>query len=376
MLQRSYLLTLLTFVSLIFVLALAACTQDLTSNNHDPSRSAVEAESATTQTMPTPIASSQESVPIQETLSTVEIARRLAPSVVQIVTETLTAGLFNQPVPSRGVGTGIILDQEGHILTNNHVVAGAENIMVILGNGESFPAELVGGDPSTDTAVIRINAQGLQPAVLGSSSELQVGEEVVAIGHALGLGGGPTVTQGVISALSRSIDSDPQTIITDLIQTDAAINPGNSGGPLVNSRGEVIGINTAIISGSQGIGFAININDARVVAAQLIEQGFVSRGFLGIAPVNLSPSLANLVGVPVTEGVLIAQVAPDSPADEAGLREEDVIVEMNGQPIRNTGELSQFLLEHPPSEAVSVRFFRAGQEQTTEVVLGERPGGP
>jgi serine protease Do len=371
MLQRSYL-----FVSLIFVLALAACTQDLTSNNNDVSRPKVEAKSATTQTIPTPIASSQESVSTQETLSTVEIARKLAPSVVQIATETLTAGLFNEPVPSSGVGTGIILDQEGHILTNNHVVADAQDIMITLSNGERFPAELVGGDPSTDTAVIRVDAEGLQPAVLGSSSALQVGEEVVAIGYALGLRGGPTVTQGVISALSRSIDSDPQTTITDLIQTDAAINPGNSGGPLVNPRGEVIGMNTAIVSGSQGIGFAISINDARVVVEQLIEQGFVGRGFLGIAPVNLSPSLANLVGVPVMEGVLIAQVAPDSPADAAGLREEDVIVEMNGQPIRNTGDLSQFLLEHPPGETVSVRFFRAAQEQTTEVVLGESPGGP
>jgi S1-C subfamily serine protease len=373
MLQRSY---LLTFVSSIFVLALAACTQGLASNNNDVNRPAIEAESATTQTIPTPIASSQESVSPQVTLSTVEIARKLAPSVVQITTETLTSGLFNQPVPSSGVGTGIILDQEGHILTNNHVVADAQDIMVTLSNGERFPAELVGGDPSTDTAVIRVDAAGLQPAVLGSSSELQVGEEVVSIGHALGLTGGPTVTQGVISALSRSIDSDPQTTITDLIQTDAAINPGNSGGPLVNSSGEVIGINTAIISGGQGIGFAININDARVVVEQLIKQGFVSRGFLGIAPVNLSPSLASLVGMPVMEGVLIAQVAPGSPADAAGVREEDVIVEMNGQPIRNTGELSQFLLEHLPGETVSVRFFRAGQEQTTEVVLGESPGGP
>jgi serine protease Do len=372
MLQRSY---LLTFVGFIFVLALAACTQDLTSNDNDASGPGVEPESATTQTIPTPIASSQESVSPQETLSTVEIARKLAPSVVQIATEPLTSGLFNQPVPSRGVGTGVILDQEGHILTNDHVVADAQDIMVTLSNGERFPAELVGGDPRTDTAVIRINAEGLQPAVVGSSSELQVGEEVVAIGHALGLTGGPTVTQGVISALGRSISTDPQTTITDLIQTDAAINPGNSGGPLVNSRGEVIGMNTVIISGSQGLGFAININDARVVVEQLIEQGFVSRGFLGIAPLNLSPSLADLVGVPVMEGVLIAQVAPDLPADEAGLREEDVIVEMNGQPIRNTGELSQFLLEHPPGETVSVRFFTAGQEQTTEVVLGERPEG-
>jgi serine protease Do len=373
MLQRSY---LLTFMSLIFVLALAACTQDLTSNNNDASRPSVEPVSTTTQTVPTPIAFNQRSVSTVESLSTVELARRLTPSVVQVATRTLTTDLFNQPVPSSGVGTGIVLDQEGHILTNNHVVADAQDIMVTLSNGDRFPAELVGRDPTTDTAVIRIDAAGLQPAVLGSSSELLVGEEVVAIGHALGLAGGPTVTKGVISALGRSIDSDPQTTITDLIQTDAAINPGNSGGPLVNSRGEVIGMNTAIISGSQGIGFAININDIKVVAAQLIDQGFVNRGFLGIAPANMSPSLAQQVGVPVAEGALVAQVVPNSAADEGGLREEDVIVAMNDQPINNTGQLSQFLLEHLPGETVSVRFFRADQEQTTEVVLGERPGGP
>ena len=373
MLQRSY---ALTFVSLIFVLALAACTQDLTSNNNGARRPSVEPVSTTTQIIPTPVVFNQESVSPEESLSTVELARRLTPSVVQVATKALTTDMFNQPVPSSGVGTGIILDQEGHILTNNHVVADAQDITVALSNGDRFPAELVGLDPTTDTAVIRIKAEGLQPAVLGSSSELQVGEEVVAIGHALGLPGGPTVTKGVISALGRSIDSDPQSTITDLIQTDAAINPGNSGGPLANSQGEVIGMNTAIISGSQGIGFAININDIKVVTAQLIDQGFVKRGFLGISPVNLSPSLAQQIGAPVTEGVLIAQVAPNSAADEGGLQEEDVIVAMNDQPIDNTGQLSQFLLEHSVGETVSVRFFRADQEQTTEVVLGERPGGP
>ena len=373
MLQRSY---LLTFVSLIFVLALAACTQDPTSNSNEASSPSVQPVSTTTQTIPTPIVFNQESVSTGISLSTVELARRLTPSVVQIVTSALTTDFFNQPVPSSGVGTGIILDQEGHILTNNHVVADAQDIIVNLSNGESFPAELVGRDPTTDTAVVRIEAEGLQPAVLGSSSELLIGEEVVAIGHALGLKGGPTVTKGVVSALGRSIDPDPQSTITDLIQTDAAINPGNSGGPLVNSRGEVIGMNTAIISGSQGIGFAININDIKVVTAQLIDQGFVNRGFLGITPLNLSRSLAQQVGVPVTEGVLVAQVAPTSAADEGGLQEEDVIVAMNDQPINNTGQLSQFLLEHPTGETVSVRFFRADEEQTTEVVLGERPGGP
>jgi serine protease Do len=364
----------LILVTLILMVVSTACARDLTGNNNDTSPPAVTSQNTSVQVTPTPIVINQETVSTQETLSTPEIAQKLTPSVVQIVTETLTPGLFNEPVPSRGVGTGIIIDQEGHILTNNHVIAGAQGVAVLLSDGRRFPAELVGGDPTTDTAVVRIDADGLQPATLGSSSELRVGEEVVTIGHALGLPGGPTVTRGVISALGRSITTDAQTTIVDLIQTDAAINPGNSGGPLVSSSGEVIGVNTAIISGSQGIGFAINIDEAKVVAAQLIEQGFVNRGFLGISPVNLSPSLANLVHVPVMEGVLVAQVVPGSAADEGGLQEEDVIVEMGGQPIRNTGELSQFLLEHLPGETVSIQFFRGPQEQTTEVVLGERPG--
>ena len=218
----------------------------------------------------------------QEALSTVEVVKILKPSVVQIVTEISAMGAVNQPAPSRGVGTGIIMDEEGHILTNNHVIRGAQSIMVTLNNGDSFPAELIGGDANTDTAVIKIDAGGLQPAILGRSADLEVGAEVIAIGHALGLPGGPTVSKGVVSALGRSIDVDPRITMVDLIQTDASINPGNSGGPLANARAEVIGINTAVIPGSQGIGFAINIDDAQFIAEQLLARGYVDRGFLGI----------------------------------------------------------------------------------------------
>jgi len=283
--------------------------------------------------------------------------------------------VFNQPEPDRGVGTGSILDEQGHILTNNHVIAGAQRITVTLSNGDSFPAQVVGGDATTDTAVIRIEADGLQPAKLGHSSELQVGEEVIGIGHALGLPGGPTVTRGVVSALGRSIGASPQTTIVDLIQTDAAINPGNSGGPLVNLRAEVVGMNTVIIRGSQGIGFAINIDDARIVAAQLMARGYVERGFLGITPTNLNPGFANQLGVPVAEGIVVVAVLSGSPADEAGLEEEDVIVQMGDEPIRSTGELSKFLIAHPPGETVSIVYFRGSKEKTTQVTFGEQPKG-
>ena len=278
----------------------------------------------------------------------------MTPSVVQIVTEFLAMDMLNQPLPGRGVGTGIILDQQGHILTNNHVIDGAESITVTLSNGKSYPAQVVGGDATTDTAVIRIEAPGLQPAVLGLSSGLEVGQEVIAIGHALGLPGGPTVSKGVVSALDRSIQVDAQTTMVDLIQTDAAINPGNSGGPLLTNRAEVIGMNTAGFLGSQGISFAINIDDAKIVIAQLMERGYIDRGFLGISPANLPPALGNQLDVPVIEGLLVVRVVPDSPAAKAGLQEEDVIVELGGEPIRNTGELSKFLIAHPPGDTVTV----------------------
>ena len=302
-----------------------------------------------------------------------EVVRILTPSVVQIVTEFLAMDMLNQPVPGRGVGTGVILDRQGHILTNNHVIDGAQKVTVTLSNGKSFPAEVVGGDATTDTAVIRIEAPGLQPAVLGFSSSLQVGQEVIAIGHALGLPGGPTVSKGVVSALDRSIQIDAQTTMVDLIQTDAAINPGNSGGPLLTTRAEVIGMNTAGILGSQGISFAINIDDAKFVVAQLMERGYIDRGFLGISPANLPRALGNQLDVPVIEGLLVVRVVPDSPAAKAGLQEEDVIVELGDEPIRNTGELSKFLIAHPPGDTVTVVYFRGSEKRSARVTLAERP---
>ncbi len=324
---------------------------------------------------PTPTAppSEQVSMPAESVvLSNVEVVKALTPSVVQIVTETTTRNFFNRPVPSSGVGTGIILSEDGYILTNNHVIDGAQQLTVILSNGESYPAEIVGTDLDTDTAVIRIEASGLFPANLGNSSELQVGEEVIAIGHALGLPGGPTVSAGVLSAVGRSIDTSSQITIVDLIQTDAAINPGNSGGPLVNDRAEVIGINTAIIQGTEGIGFAINIDDAKIVIEQILGDGHVERGFLGITLVNLTPALASQLGLPFSQGILVTSVLEGSAAEGAGLRIDDVIVQMGDELIGNTGKLSNFLLEHLPGETTDLTLYRDGMEISTRVTLGER----
>ncbi len=310
-------------------------------------------------------------------LSTVEVAKTLTPSVVHIGVQLLATDSLNQPLPGGGVGTGVILNEDGYILTNNHVIGGSVQITVTLNTGESYPAELLGGDFQTDLAVLHIDADGLQPAVIGNSSALQIGEDVIAIGHALGLQGGPTVSKGVISALGRSLDTDQVTTMIDLIQTDSAINPGNSGGPLVNTQAEVIGINTAILQGTQGIGFAINIDDATVVASQLIDRGYVDRGFLGISPFNLTPALASQApfALPVTAGVLVARVIPGGAAEVAGLQEFDVIVKLGDDSISNTGELSKFLLNHLPGETVHFELFRGEDRFEGEVTLGERPQG-
>ncbi len=380
MLRRS---RLLIAAGLIFMLALSACGQDTsrqvglqsTGLGTSSVEAAAQAErhEVSLRGNQASLANIQETQEPRETFNTVEVVKILTPSVVQIVNEFLAMYMLNQPVPGRGVGTGVILDQQGHILTNNHVIDGAQSVTVTLSNGKSFPAQVVGGDATTDTAVIRIEAPGLQPAVLGFSSGLEVGQEVIAIGHALGLPGGPTVSKGVVSALDRSIQIDAQTTMVDLIQTDAAINPGNSGGPLLTARAEVIGINTAAIRGSQGISFAINIDDAKIVVAQLMERGYIDRGFLGISPANLPAALGNQLDVPVTEGLLVVQVVPDSPAAKAGLQEEDVIVELGDEPIRNTGELSKFLIAHPPGDTVTVVYFRGSEKRSAQVTLAERP---
>ena len=307
-------------------------------------------------------------------MPTTEVVKLLTPSVVNISTELATASLFNTPYPPSGVATGIILTPEGHVLTNYHVVEIGQDITVTLNDGSNHEAEVIGQDPVTDLAVIKIvDVEGLEPARLGDSSTLLVGEDVIAIGHAMGIPGAPTVSKGVVSALERSVDTTHNTTIIDLIQTDASINPGNSGGPLVNSRAEVIGINTVVVSVGQGIGFAINVNDAKEVARQIIDQGFVRRGYLGVLPAAVTPQVAAYIGIdPEVEGILLRQVLPGSAADDAGLVAGDIILSMDDQPLRNTGELSKFLISHQPGDIVNVTLLREGEELIASITLGER----
>jgi len=306
---------------------------------------------------------------------TAELVELLRPSVVHIKSEAATLDVFGQLVPSSGVGTGFIIDDEGHIVTNNHVISinngePADDITVTLDDGSQHTAEIVGRDPPTDIAVLKVDAQSLKVAALGDSSSLKVGEDVIAIGNALDLPGGPTVTKGVVSALGRLIQ-EAGVSIPDAIQTDAAINPGNSGGPLVNTNGDVVGITTAVIRGNaEGIGLAISIDTAEPIIQELIAEGRVNRGFLGVTIQEITPSLAQQFDLAVDHGVGIRSVQPNGPADNAGLEQGDIIVRLGDTAIRTSGDLFSALTEHRAGDVVEAEYYHNGTSETVEVTLG------
>ena len=293
------------------------------------------------------------------------------------VSEPLQIGPGVTPSGANVVGTGIVLDSNGHILTSNHLVENAETIIVTLYGGQSFFAELIGGDVQTDTAVVRISSEGvdLHPALLEDSSELVVGQPVLAMGYAFALPGDPIITNGIVSATGVSTPASPQLTIVDMVLHTAPINEGNSGGPLLNDQGEVIGINTAVIVETRGIGFAVNINDARFVAKQLVEFGEVRRGSLGITPLNVSAELVIQLGIAlpydVRAGVYLADVHEGSPAFEAGMQRGDIIVAIDERTVTNSGELSRFLFTHGPGTPVLITFYRGSELSSVELTLGE-----
>ncbi len=266
------------------------------------------------------------------------------------------------------LGTGMFMDTQGHILTNNHVAGGATTLEVLLANGRRYPAKLVGADPKTDLAVMRIFAKGPVPHVnFGDSDQVQVGDWVVAIGHPRGLV--QTVTKGIISAKHRRGIMDPNGY-QDFLQTDAAINPGNSGGPLLNLSGEVIGVNTAIIShsgGFEGMGFAIPSNMATHVARQLLDHGRVARGWVGARIEALAPDLAESIGLARATGALVVQVAKGSPADKAGIKRGDVVVRYRGKDVSDSSTLQNEVAASPIGEEVDITVFRNGRTQTLKV---------
>ena len=352
---------------LIVVLALSACNDGGGSSAKPEPTNASPATTASPEAVPSPSG---------QGLGIPDIVRLLRPSVVRVQTEGARLDILGRPVPTQGVGTGVIIDGEGHIITNNHVVrldgSLASRIVVTLSDDRTFSAEVVGTDPPTDLAVLKINATDLAPAELGDVSQLQVGEDVVAIGYALDLPGGPTVTRGVVSAKGRVIEESPYSIV-DAIQTDASVNPGNSGGPLVNLQGKVVGINTAIIGQAQNIGFSISIDLAKPLVQEIIDSGMVSRGFLGVSVVDVTPSVAASFDLPVESGVGVAAVEPGSPADQAGLRVNDVIVRLGDLDITNSGGLLQALTKFRAGDTVAVVFYRGSQQQQGEVTLTDRP---
>jgi Do/DeqQ family serine protease len=273
-----------------------------------------------------------------------------------------------------GLGSGFVIDRAGTVLTNNHVIAGADAVRVVLIDGRTLDAKIVGSDPDTDVAVLKIGRPptDLRPVVLGDSEKVRVGDYVLAIGNPLGLG--QTVTMGIVSAKNRMLEGR-LIDYEDFIQTDAAINQGNSGGPLFNFAGEVIGVNSAILNPAMAmnVGFAIPINLARNIADQLVRTGQVARGMLGAKFDEVTPELARRLGVPTSGGARVVSVTPQSPADRAGLRGNDVVVEIAGRPIDGVRRLMQVVAYNPPGATVNLVYFREGKRLETKATLTENP---
>jgi serine protease Do len=310
------------------------------------------------------------------------VADRVRPAVAFIAVRAAGAqGAFGGVQPRQGVGSGAIFDPQGYIFTNNHVVEGGQQIKVVLPDGREFDARLIGRDPESDIAVIKIDGQNLPVARLGDSDKLKVGEWVVAIGNALGLEGGPTVTAGVVSAVKRTVDLPGPSggSIENAIQTDTAINPGNSGGPLINLNGEIVGINTLVAGQvssdyqAQGIGFAIAINNAKPIIDELVAQGRIERPWLGVSVMTLTPAIAQQVGIPFVEGIVLSEAVAGSPAARGGLRQGDVITALDGQPIKRTEDLRDQLSRKKVGDTIALTVRRGGQQQSVSVQLGARP---
>lgn len=310
-------------------------------------------------------------------------------SVVYINVEKVVNSVFGS-YTSQASGSGFIVTPDGYIVTNNHVISDADKIHVSLPDGTGYDADLTGADPLSDVAVIKIRglASGvsLKPVEIGNSDSLEQGDLAIAIGSPFTLQN--TVTFGVVSALDRKLETQSGFEIDKVIQTDAAVNPGNSGGPLLNSRGQVIGMNTAIISqsgGSEGIGFAIPINKVKEVYTELIDTGKVERPWIGITGLDITPDTASKLNLSLTEGILIIDVIKDSPADNAGLRKTtsdpsstdfvlgDIITELAGQETPTMKDLISILLEYNPGDTIELKYYRNGDYDTVQVTLGVRP---
>jgi S1-C subfamily serine protease len=313
--------------------------------------------------------------------SIADIVEQVRPAVVSIVAEIVGQDFFGRPSSQFGSGTGVIVDPQGLVLTNNHVIEGATTITVTMDDGSQVEAEVVGADRLSDLAVLRIPPDNFTVLPVNRESQPRPGEWVIAIGNALALPGGPAVTVGVVSAVGRTIQGGQGVTLYGLIQTDTVINPGNSGGPLIGLDGQLVGINTSVLRGStsggtpiEGIGFAINMETAAQVSEQLIDVGRVRWAFLGLDLAHLAPEQAAAMGLAVREGVVVGRVVIDGPSDRAGIEAGDIILSMNGERLATLDDLILMLRQDlKASDEVTVEVFRDGERITLDLVLGERP---
>ncbi len=322
----------------------------------------------------------------------IDLYQALAPGVVNITSTVVEHDFFFNVIPRQGTGSGAIIDQRGYILTNNHVIEDAHKLEVTLSTGKKYTAKLIGSDPDTDLAVVKIDVPKEKLTVIpfGLSGNLKVGQKSIAIGNPFGLG--QTLTTGVISSIGRTMRSSTGSLVEDIIQTDASINPGNSGGPLIDSSGHLIGITTAIFSptgASVGIGFAIPVDTAKRVVNDLIEKGYYSYPYLGATLMNLFPDIASALKLPVTSGALVVDVTPRGPADRAGLRGGnrraqignnivivggDVVVSVNGKPVQDADAAIREVRKLRPGDKIELGIVRwDGSKGTITVTLGEKP---
>jgi len=321
----------------------------------------------------------------------IAVYEKVADGVVNVTSTAIQMDFFFNAFPTQGSGSGSIIDTKGHILTNHHVVANAQKLEVTLADGSKWPAKLIGSDPDNDLAVIKIEVpkEKLKVISMGDSKSLRIGQKVLAIGNPFGLQ--RTLTTGIVSSLGRTIRSEVGTLIEDVIQTDAAINPGNSGGPLLNSEGEIVGINSAIISptgGSVGIGFAIPVNAAKRVVPELISKGYVTYPYIGATVQSLIPEMAKYLKLKIERGAMISEVVKGGPADKAGLKGGnqrvqvgnmivlvggDIVVKADQKEVKTNDELIHYIREKKPGDTVLLKVFRKDSLIDVKVTLGERP---
>lgn len=360
-------MTLLLII--ISILSLSACSSiPLPTQPHilQPSQ-----DSGTSPINPDWTPPSEDQQPVLPSIT--RVVTKVRPSVVAINVKAVTYDIFNRPTQVQGAGSGWIIDTDGYIVTNNHVVEGADSITVTLSDGSTFSANDVKTDPLTDLAVINIDAQNLPALDIGDSSSLEIGDWVIAVGNALGMG--ISATSGIVSALDVSLSESADQTLYGLIQTDAAINPGNSGGPLVNLSGQVIGIDSIKIAqvGVEGMGYAIGINEAIPVVAELIKTGYITRPWLGVGVATVNQMVAAFYDIPVDTGVLVTEVTANSPADKAGLNAGDVITAVEGEKTNNVGDMMRIINLYEIAQEIEITFWRGQMQDTVTLTLGESP---